>query len=90
MQIALQAKMCDSLVTEQDHAIQTGLKYEAAQDSVLRLRSRMIVNLENDNSDWQQRFNNQVALTTIQKKKKRKWFWITVGVAALGVYTNLP
>ena len=90
MHIALQAQACDSVVHAQDQYIQAGLKYEAAQDSVLRLRSMMVVNLEHDNKDWEDRFNNQVALTTIQKKKKRKWVLTSIGLMALVVFTNIP
>src|SRR6478609_3735062 len=90
MQIALRAQACDSLVKSQDDYIKNGLAYEAAQDSVLRLRSMMIVNLEHDNQDWKDRFENEQAMTKIQKKKKRKWVWISAGATALLIFTNIP
>ena len=90
MNIAVRAKACDSLVTNQTNLINIGLKYEAAQDSVMRIRSRQIVILEGDAKNWEDRYNNQVAMTKIQKKKKRKWVGISLGLVALVIYTNLP
>lgn len=82
MHIALAAQACDSVVTAQDVYIQTGLKYEAAQDSVMRLRSIMIVNLESDNRDCEAKYDNQIAITKNEKRKKRKWMGATVLIVA--------
>jgi len=90
MNIALQAQACDTLVNAQAKLINDGLKYNASQDSLLQHRSIQIATLSSDSRNWEERFNNQVALTTIQKKKKRKWVFISIGIAALGIYTNLP
>lgn len=90
VQIAKEGSSCDSLVKKQAKDINMGLKYEASQDSLLRLRSIQIGTLTSDAKNWEDRFNNQVALTKIQKKKKRKWVFISIGIAALSIYTNLP
>jgi Trp operon repressor len=89
MNIALQAKACDTLVVAQEKLINEGLKYNASQDSLLQHRSVQIATLTRDSKNWEDRFNNQVALTTIQKKKKRKWILISIGLAALGVFVNI-
>jgi len=59
---------------------------EAAQDSVMRIRSRQIVTLELDSRNWEDRYNNQVALTRIEKKRKRKWMWIAIPAAGYFIY----
>jgi hypothetical protein len=83
MKIALQAKECDTLVNQQAIEINKGLKYEASQDSLIVIRSRENAIIKIENKDWNDRFNNQVSLTKIEKRKKRRWMEIA-GVIIVG------
>jgi hypothetical protein len=83
MKIALQAKACDTLVNYQAAEINRSLKYEASQDSLIVIRSRENAIYKIENKDWNDRFNNQVSLTKIEKRKKRRWMAIT-GVIIVG------
>lgn len=90
MQIALQAKACDTLVNAQAKLINDQLKYEASQDSLLIIRGRTTAILTLENKALSEQYENQKTLTKIQAKKKRKWIFISIGVAVLGIYTNIP
>jgi len=85
VQIAKEQAACDSLQKKQAADYAKAMKAIAAQDSLSRYRSIQIATLTGDSKNWEDRFHNQEAQTTIQSKKKGKWMLITAIIVALEV-----
>jgi hypothetical protein len=86
VKIALEAQVCDSLVEYQEREINAGIKLQIASDSLLAVRKRSNELADQEIEKWRTRYANQVALTKIERKKKRKWILTTIGVVALGTF----
>lgn len=89
VKIALQAQSCDSLARYQEIEINKGIRLQTSSDSLAEAYKKDLRLTNSELDKWRTRYSNQVALTKIEKKKKRKWIFIAIGAAALGIITNL-
>jgi len=89
MNIALRAQAGDSLINQQEQEINRSIKYEAAQDSLIAIKDKSISVLTQTNQAQGERLENKDALIKVEKRRKRKWIFISAGLGVILVLTNL-
>lgn len=83
-ELAVRAASCDSLNQGLDREIQAGIRLQSASDSLLSLTTYQLVLAKASANMADQQIENQKALTTLEKKRKRKWAGLFFG--ALGLF----
>lgn len=88
VEIALQAQACDSLQKHQEREILAGIRLQTAADSLISLTTYQLTLARADRGMCNDQLANQKALGDIQKRKKRRWMWISAGILAAWVGTE--
>lgn len=81
-EIALRAQACDSLVRYQEKEINAALRLQMASDSLIANQVYEIVLSKAIASERTSLYKGQIQLTQIEKKKKRKWVFISLAIGA--------
>lgn len=81
--VAKQAQSCDSLVRYQEKEIVAGIRIQDACDSVIIIRQRQLDLASQEAIAWKERYKNQKEKTRLERKRKRNWRLVTLGVFAL-------
>lgn len=87
LEIAQTAASCDSLQVHQEREIQTGIRLQAATDSLLALTTGQLIPARADRGMADQQLANQKVLTKNQIRKKRRWMVITGAMFGVWVVT---